>query len=213
MNITRAAGEAQSLGALVRQSVDEEEGTKFLNVDLEVFSRSPLDPLIAAFGKKVDILHVGKWGRRYTAHLEVAGSGYRADAERLIGRFVAMVKALSKSNRELWDRAQSRDFNLGIETASRSRTFELRLDRDTLAAVAGVKGSVVITVYAPDRLPADPNTPPTSGRPPNKAMEPAGQAETATRSHRRANCGRSTSRRSIGVVAWGSASGVTRKSS
>jgi hypothetical protein len=171
-----------ALGGLVRQpSVDEEEATKFLNVDLEVFSRSPLDPLVAAFGKKVDILHVGKWGRRYSAHLEVAGSGYRADAERLIRRFVAMVKALSKSNRELWDRAQSRDFNLGIETASRSRAFELRLDRETLAALAGVKGSVVITVYAPDQLSADPNTPPTSGRPPNKAMEPAAPSKVPAR--------------------------------
>ena len=79
----------------------EEEATKFLNVDLEVFSPSPLDRLVGAFGKKVDILHVGKWGRRYAAHLEVGGSGYRADAERLIRRFVAMVKALSKSDESL----------------------------------------------------------------------------------------------------------------
>jgi hypothetical protein len=156
--------------------MDEQERTKFLNVDLEVFSRSPLDPLVAAFGKKVDILHVGKWDRRYAAHLEVSGSGYQADADRLIRRFVAMVKALPKSGRRLWDQAQSRDFNLGVEAASKSRPLELKLQPETIAAVASVKGSVVITVYAPDRLPADLNP-----GPPNKTMEPATPIKVRTR--------------------------------
>jgi hypothetical protein len=32
----------------------EEEGTTLLNVDLEVISRTPLDSLVQAFGRKVD---------------------------------------------------------------------------------------------------------------------------------------------------------------
>jgi hypothetical protein len=42
----------------VKQLVVDDEGTHFLNVDLEVFSRAPLDGLVAAFGDKVDVLHV-----------------------------------------------------------------------------------------------------------------------------------------------------------
>ena len=52
----------------------EEEGTTCLNVDLEVISRTPLDPLVQAFGRKVDVLHVGPWGQRYGAHVEVAAA-------------------------------------------------------------------------------------------------------------------------------------------
>ena len=68
-----------------------------MNVDLEVISRTPLDPLVQAFGRKVDVLHVGPWGRRYGAHVEVAGSGYRGNADSLIRRLVTLVKALPRN--------------------------------------------------------------------------------------------------------------------
>ena len=77
----------------------EEEGTTFLNVDLEVISRTPLDPLVQAFGRKVDVLHVDQWGRRYGAQVEVAGSGYRGNADSLIRRLVTLVKALPRNAR------------------------------------------------------------------------------------------------------------------
>jgi hypothetical protein len=137
----------------------EEEGTTFLNVDLEVISRTPLDPLVQAFGRNVDVLHVGPWGQRYGAHVEVAGSGCRGNADSLIRRLVTLVKALPRSARRLWDTAQSREFNVGIEAAAKSRTFELRLEPETLMAVAGVAGRIVITVYAPERINGPPTTP------------------------------------------------------
>lgn len=43
--------------------------------------------------------------------------------------------------------------------AAKSRTFELRLEPETLMAVAGVAGRIVITVYAPERINASPTTP------------------------------------------------------
>src|SRR3990172_2448197 len=130
----------------------EEEGTTFLNVDLDIIARTPLDALVGAFGDKVDVLHVGRWGRRYGAHVEVAGSGYRGHADLLIRRLVALVNALPRSRRKLWDGAQSREFNVGIEAAAKSRTFEFRLEPETLAAVADVAGRIVVTVYAPERV-------------------------------------------------------------
>ena len=138
----------------------EEEGTTFLNVDLEIISRTPLDPLVQAFGRKVDVLHVGPWGRRYGAHVEVAGSGYRGNADSLVRRLVTLVKALPRNARRLWDTAQSREFNVGIEVAAKSRAFELRLEPETLRAVTDVAGRIVITVYAPERI----NEAPTPGQ-------------------------------------------------
>jgi hypothetical protein len=174
----------------------EEEGTTFLNVDLEVISRTPLDPLVQAFGRKVDVLHVGPWGRRYGAHVEVAGSGYRGNADSLIRRLATLIKALPQSARRLWDTAQSREFNVGIEAAAKSRTFELRLERETLMAVAGIAGRIVITVYAPERMHEPPTTPERKrvaqeGQPPGllgdgkrSTMAPRQRTGRATRTNR-----------------------------
>ena len=51
------------------------------------------------------------------------------------------------------------EFNVGIEAATKSRMFELRLEPDTLRAVAGVAGRIVITVYAPKRISELPTAP------------------------------------------------------
>src|SRR6267378_955547 len=100
--------------------MSDQERTNLLNVDLDIVSDSPLEPLVEAFGEKVDVLHVGKWGRRYGARLEVGGSGDQDDPNELINRFVTVVEALPKSRRKLWNQARSREFNVGIEAAARS---------------------------------------------------------------------------------------------
>lgn len=43
----------------------------FLNVDLEVYSRQPLDRLAAALEEAADLLFLGKTGSRYLAALEL----------------------------------------------------------------------------------------------------------------------------------------------
>ena len=112
----------------------------------------------------------------------MAGSGYRGDADSLIRRVVTLIKALPRSARRRWDTAQSREFNVGIEAAAKSRTFELRLERETLMAVAGVAGRIVITVYAPERIHEPPTTPERKRvaqerQPPGHSAAWPGQAE------------------------------------
>lgn len=130
----------------------EPEGTHFLNVDLDVFSKTPLDPLADAFGAKVVVLHSGKRGRRYSAHFEVGEYVRNPHADRLIGRLVHLVKRLPRSARRLWNNADVREFNIGIEAAKTSPVFELRLRPETVAAVAGVRGRIAVTIYGPQRL-------------------------------------------------------------
>jgi hypothetical protein len=127
----------------------EREQTKFLNIDLDILSTSPLEPLVEALGRKVRVLYVGKERRRFGAHLEISGSGYRSNADRLMRRLVALVKTLPRTGRILWDTAQSREFNVGIEAAVNGTVFELRLQLETLEAVTSVRGRIVVTVYAP----------------------------------------------------------------
>jgi hypothetical protein len=58
-------------------TVNVEEASRLANVDLEVFSRMPLDGLAAASGKRFIVRYVGKWGARHAVCLGVAPSGDR----------------------------------------------------------------------------------------------------------------------------------------
>jgi hypothetical protein len=39
--------------------------THFLNVDLDIYSRSDLQPLVDGFGRKVSVMYVGKLKGKY----------------------------------------------------------------------------------------------------------------------------------------------------
>ena len=120
--------------------------TTFLNVDLDLFSRQNLQPLLSALGSKILILHAGRHGRTYRAHVELAGSPKSADAA--IRRFAALIGALPKSERRLWDAATIRDFNIGVQAAMRPHSHEIPLAAKTIDIVSALKARIVITVYA-----------------------------------------------------------------
>jgi hypothetical protein len=117
--------------------------TAFLNVDLDIWSRTPLEPLVKALGRRVFALHVGREGRGYVAHLEMVRQS--KDPERLIRHFVALVRGLPPAKRRLWDSARRREFNIGIQSGPTN--YELHLDSATVQAAAAVKAAVGVTVY------------------------------------------------------------------
>jgi hypothetical protein len=132
-----------------RPAPDRESTTTFMNVDLDIWSAAPLDPLLAGLGRHVSVLHSGKEGRRYVAHLEVAGSGLpEHTADQLIQRFVRLIRRLPPRLRSVWNRAKIRDFNIGIQAEHSPYSYEVPLDPATLRAAASVKARVVVTVYA-----------------------------------------------------------------
>jgi hypothetical protein len=121
------------------------EETTFLNVDLDIRSISPLDSLVKALGPAVVALYVGQEGRRHVAHIETAI--HSTNPDRLIRRFVALIRRLPRAERRLWDRAHLREFNVGIQAAAYPASYELRLDPATVRAAASVNAGVGITVY------------------------------------------------------------------
>jgi len=125
--------------------------TTFLNVDLDLWSRTPLEPLVQALGSSVVELFVGHDGRRHAAHLEWARSSLKPDV--LIQRFVAAIERLPRPARRLWNQARRREFNIGIQAALQPHGFELRLEPATVQAVARVGASIGVTVYAPEHQP------------------------------------------------------------
>jgi|HubBroStandDraft_1064217.scaffolds.fasta_scaffold373939_2 hypothetical protein len=50
----------------VSDSRGRSPATEFLNVDLDIYSRFDLQPLVKALGKKVIILYVGRERRKYS---------------------------------------------------------------------------------------------------------------------------------------------------
>lgn len=122
--------------------------TKFLNVDLDIWSRASLEPLVRALGPSIVELFVGHDGRRHAAHLEWARSSAKPDA--IIQRFVHAVERLPRPARRLWNDAHQREFNIGIQAAMQPHGYELRLDPATVQAAARVGASIGVTVYAPE---------------------------------------------------------------
>jgi hypothetical protein len=119
--------------------------TTFLNVDLDLASAEDLAPLVDALAPDVHALHVGRVGRRHRATLELRGQPRTPDSA--IRRLVAAVRQLPPRQRARWNRATRRDFNVGIQAAATPRSREFAIDAATVAAVGGVGGRIVVTVY------------------------------------------------------------------
>jgi hypothetical protein len=136
------------------KSVHEDE-TYFLNVDLDVFGRSSLEPLASAFGSKVSQLYVGPRGNHYSAHFELRASP-RAGADALIVSLVQLVKRLPRAARLAWNQAYRRDFNIEILGGLKPRSYELILNPETLKSVSSVNARIVVCIYGSE-LPFTPS--------------------------------------------------------
>jgi hypothetical protein len=126
------------------------EPTHYVNVDLDVYAGVPLDGFVQALGDDALILYVGRGRRTYEAHVELASSHRAMSADDTIGGLIRLIRRLRGVHRKVWNSAQRREFNIGIECGLEPHGFELRLEQGTLQAISDVRGVLVITVYAPD---------------------------------------------------------------
>jgi len=120
---------------------------RFLNVDLDLVSRSDLQPLVTALEPGVFSLHVGHEKRTYSAHLELSKFPKTPDAA--IRSFAVLIQNLSRAERKLWDTAKVRNFNIGVQSALQPRAFEIKLAPETLGIASTLRARIVLTVYAP----------------------------------------------------------------
>jgi len=125
----------------------DDKSTKFLNVDLDIFSKSRLEGLVSAFGDIVSVQYVGREGSRYSAHLEL-GLYFPKNADTGIKALAALVRRLPASARKIWKNAQTKDFNIGIQGGIKPFYCEFPLKAKTLGEVARLGARVVVTVYA-----------------------------------------------------------------
>jgi hypothetical protein len=123
--------------------------THFLNVDLDIYSTCDLQPLLTALGTTVIVLQIGRIKRTYGAHLEVAKLTKNADAT--IREFCSLIKCLPRPERQLWNAAKIRDFNIGIQARLQPFCTEFALEAETVRATSELGARIVFSVYAPEK--------------------------------------------------------------
>lgn len=124
--------------------------TEFLNVDLDVYSGSDLQPLVNGFGKKVVALYVGRERKKYSAHLELIGFQKNPSADSAIRAFCTLIQALPETERELWNGAKTREFSVGVQAGQQPSACDFRIEAQTIKAVAELGAVIVLTVYSPE---------------------------------------------------------------
>ena len=132
----------------------DETRTHYLNVDLDVSSRSRLEPLAEAFGPRLTVLYVGGKGKRHEAHFELSGGRLGANANETMLGLVRVIERLPPDAQRHWAQASVREFNIGVQAAAEPHAFEVRLSPNAVSAAARVGAGIVLTVYAPQRTQA-----------------------------------------------------------
>ena len=124
------------------------EATHFITVDLDIFSRQKLTYLAEALGNAVFVLHEGRWNSRYAAILELGfRSSTTVDGE--IRKFISLIKKLPEKARHLWDSAQTRTFNIGIQAGLHPHAHVMKISNKTMEEAVQLGAGVTITTYAP----------------------------------------------------------------
>jgi hypothetical protein len=129
----------------------EPSTARFLNVDLEVKSRMDLQQLATALAKKASVLYIGRIRRTYHAHFELVRLTKTPAAT--IRGFCALIDALPRPAREVWDAAHFRDFNIGVQAGTLFQPTEFSLDTRTLNASCELGARIVLTVYGSPESP------------------------------------------------------------
>jgi len=126
----------------------------FLNVDLEIFSKSDLQPLVTALGSNVHVHYVGTEFRLFKAYLDLTKQPKTPESGIL--RLCKIIQKLAPSARAIWDAAKSRSFDIGIEAPIRGNHYWSAVGSEAIRAAAEVNAQIAITVYAPARYARQP---------------------------------------------------------
>jgi hypothetical protein len=122
--------------------------TEFLNVDFNVKSRTSLEPLRSAWPGFVQDVGSKLSPKRQWLLLHVPRQP--TNSEGAIRAFMRIIAGLPKPARDCLMAAGSRTFDIGVQVGLKPYSFEeVRLSHDALLAVARVRATILVTMYAP----------------------------------------------------------------
>ena len=127
-----------------------EEFGRFLNVDLDIESNSPLSAIARELGERVVVMYAGRRGRRFYLYLEGAGETETPDGT--IEELCGLIEELSSDARRLWNGAIRREFNIGLEARFRLRRHwnQFTVGPRALRRITDLGASVAVTFYRED---------------------------------------------------------------
>jgi hypothetical protein len=125
-------------------------------VGLDIFSRRRLSGLVAALGEKVIVHYEGRRGHRYYASVQVADVGggvtycgdSRPTAEQETKALLDLIDDLPADARALWEKADARVFDIGMQAGFHPFSQTLKLSSRTIRRLALAHATVVVTTYA-----------------------------------------------------------------
>jgi hypothetical protein len=131
---------------------DDSRGIHYRNVDLDIRStKMDLQPLVSALGKKVIVLDVQRFKRTYYARLEPYWTA--KDPNAAIRGFCKLIASLPHAEREAWDTAKIREFDIGIQARNHPCSVNFALTAETVKAAAELGARISVTVYASEDSP------------------------------------------------------------
>jgi hypothetical protein len=149
----RAAAERQYRSAdSVAKPKRKDKGfaADYINVDLEIRSRTNLRPLADALSRRLFWLYVGRADGEFLATFENGSGAARTGTPDLaIQRLVRVVDSLSPEIKRHWTSARDRVFDIGVAKAWGAKAFHLSVRATTVAAVARLKARIALTFYPP----------------------------------------------------------------
>jgi hypothetical protein len=131
--------------------------SSFMNVALEIFSRSDLTPIADVFGSNVTVFYLGKEFGLFKAYF-YPGWPQSNTPESGILRYCKLIQKLPKEERKLWNSARSRSFDLGFEGPQKGRHYWGEVSQKAVRAAAEVGAQIAITIYGPMRVAKQPIT-------------------------------------------------------
>ena len=121
----------------------------FMNVDLEIVSRSKLDEIESALSDTAHALYSGAV-RRGVFLLALECNAYPKDADAAIVALCDAVDRLGTPERRIWKRALRRTFDVGYRLAHGDAAVRVSLEPTTLSRVISVGATVAFTCYRDD---------------------------------------------------------------
>jgi len=128
----------------------KEMSAGFINVDLDVESKHPLDYFAVQMemGSEVVVLYCGaNGGRGYLARLECADGGDTCEPDSIINRFCGFIEELDERARAEWDAASMKSFDLGFEVVGGNRSYQCPVRADTMSRLVALGGALAISIY------------------------------------------------------------------
>jgi len=122
---------------------------RYLNVDLDIESKSPLKSLEKELGDGVVVMYSGRIKNRHCLFLETAK--HHKNPDTTIHELCRLIEGLSPGARRLWDEAVRREFDIGYETRfSLRHANRFTVRPSTLRRVAKLSAGLSVTVYRED---------------------------------------------------------------